>query len=98
MVFLQPLIKVLVAVSIIALQLLRESYFVFPLSTTIEVKPLHQRKAPSPIVVTEHGMVTEVKPEQPMKAQLAIPTQPAFKTIEMPLGIVPLYLYATIPA
>ena len=40
MVFLQPLIKVLVAVSIIALQLLRESYFVFPLSTTIEVKPL----------------------------------------------------------
>ena len=64
-VFLQPIIKVLVAVSIIALQLLRESYFVFPLSTTIEVKPSQFAKAPYQIEVTELGMVTDVKPAQP---------------------------------
>ena len=38
-VLLQPAIRVLLAVSIIALQLLRESYFSFPLSTDIEVRP-----------------------------------------------------------
>ena len=39
-VFLQPVINVFVDVSIIALQLFRESYTVFPDSTTIDVKPL----------------------------------------------------------
>jgi hypothetical protein len=39
-VFLQPATKVLVDVSIIALQLLRESYFLFPLSTLMEVRLL----------------------------------------------------------
>ena len=39
-VFGQPAISVLDAVSIIALQLSRESYFVFPASTLIEVRPL----------------------------------------------------------
>ena len=39
-VFLQPTIKVLVAVSMIALQLSRESYFGFSVSTTIFVKSL----------------------------------------------------------
>ena len=39
-VFWQPVINLLVDVSIMALQLLRESNFVFPLSTTIEVRPL----------------------------------------------------------
>jgi hypothetical protein len=57
----QPVIRVLVAVSIIALQLLRESYFVFPLSTTIEVKPVQLMKALPLIKVTELGIVTEVK-------------------------------------
>ena len=38
MVFLQPTISVFDAVSIIALQLLRESYTVFPDSTTMEVR------------------------------------------------------------
>ena len=37
--FLQPTISVFVAVSIIALQLLRESYTLLPLSTTIDVIP-----------------------------------------------------------
>ena len=39
-VFSQPTIKVLDAVSIIALQLLRESYFGLPLSTTMLVRPV----------------------------------------------------------
>ena len=37
-----PVIRVLLSVSIIALQLLRESYLGFPFSTTIEVKPVQQ--------------------------------------------------------
>ena len=39
-VFLHPVINVLLSVSIIALQFSRESYFVFPDATLIEVKPL----------------------------------------------------------
>ena len=38
-VVLQPEIKVFDAVSIIALQLSRESYLLFPLATVMEVKP-----------------------------------------------------------
>ena len=63
-VLLHPAISVFVEVSIIALQLSRESYFVFPLSTTIEVKPEQPEMAARPIEVTELGMVTEVKPVQ----------------------------------
>ena len=44
-VFLQPCINVLLAVSIMALQLSRESYFVLPLSTLMEAKPLQPQKA-----------------------------------------------------
>ena len=40
-VFWQPAIRVFVSVSIIALQLSRESYLVFPVSTLMEVRPLH---------------------------------------------------------
>ena len=61
-VFLQPVIRVLVSVSIIALQLLRESYFKFPASTTIEVKLLHPPNGLSPILVTLLGIVIESKP------------------------------------
>ena len=39
-VVLQPATRVLLAVSIMALQLLRESYFVFPASTLMLVKPV----------------------------------------------------------
>ena len=40
-VFMQPVISVLVAVFIKALQLSRESYTVFPLSTDMDVRPVH---------------------------------------------------------
>ena len=68
----QPVISVLVAVSIIALQLLRESYTVLPLSTTMEVREEHQANAYLPMLVTELGMVMEVREEQPENAQLPI--------------------------
>ena len=64
-VFMQPLINVFEDVSIIALQLLRESYIVLPLSTFIDVKLEQPAKAQSPMLVTLLGMVTEVRPEQP---------------------------------
>ena len=54
----------LVAVSIIALQLLRLSYTVFPLETVIEVSPLQPVNAKSPIEVTEFGMINDAKPLQ----------------------------------
>ena len=69
-VVLHPECSVFVAVSIIALQLFRESYTGFPSSTTIEVKPEQPLKALSPMLVTLLGIVTEVKPEQKKKAAL----------------------------
>ena len=68
MVFIQPVINMLVLVSMMALQLFRESYFVFPLSTFIEVRPLQPEKASLPMEVTLLGMVTEVSLSQLMKA------------------------------
>lgn len=56
-VFWQPVMSVLEAVSMMALQLLRESYFVLPLATTMLVNPLQPSKADLPIEVTELGMV-----------------------------------------
>ena len=41
--------------------------------------------------------MTEVKPEQPAKAQGLIETEPSFMTTEVPQGISPLNLYATLP-
>ena len=67
-VFLQPTIKVLEAVSIIPLQLFRESYWVFPLDTVIEVNPLQPLKARLSIFVTLFGIVMDVNPLQSMKA------------------------------
>ena len=51
-----------------ALQLSRESYTVFPSSTTMDVKPLQNSKAKSPIDVTLEGIVNDVKPLQLEKA------------------------------
>ena len=68
MVLMQPIISVLEAVSIMALQLFRLSYIALALSTTILVKPMHQEKADSPMLVTLLGIVTLVKPEQLAKA------------------------------
>ena len=63
-VVLHPECSVFVAVSIIALLLFRESYTGFPSSTTIEVKPRQLEKAPTPMLVTLLGIVTEVNLEQ----------------------------------
>ena len=61
-VFLHPATSVLDAVSMMALQSFLESYVVFSVSTLMEVRPLQKEKAPSPMEVTELGMVTEVRP------------------------------------
>ena len=63
-----PAIRVLEAVSIIALQFSRESYIVLPLSTTMEVREVQPLNALLPMLVTELGMVMEVMDEQPSKA------------------------------
>ena len=66
-VFLHPNINVFVSVSIIALQLLRESYFVFPVSILIDVR-YSDEKANSSMFVTLLGMMTEFRPLQAPKA------------------------------
>ena len=71
-VFLQPVIRVFVSVTIIALQSPRESYFGFPFSTIKLVKLVQPLKAALPIEVTELGIVTDVKPVQPEKASKSI--------------------------
>jgi hypothetical protein len=70
MVFLHPLIRVLDAVSMIALHPLRESYLLFSVPTFILPKLLHPLKAPYPMLVTELPMVALVKPLQ--KAYLQV--------------------------
>ena len=67
-VFIHPVIKVFEALSIIALQLSRESYIALLASTTIEVKPLQFMKAPLPMLVTLLPIVTEVRLVHPLKA------------------------------
>ena len=67
-VFLHPKINVLDVVSIMALQLLRESYMALVESTFMLVRPEQPEKAPLPILVTEFGMTMPVRPEQPEKA------------------------------
>ena len=65
---LQPEIRVLVSLSIIALQSSRESYLILPSSTIILVNPLPEN-ASSPIDVTLFGIVIEVKPLQSENAE-----------------------------
>ena len=67
-----PAIRVLEAVSIMALQFSRESYTVFPLSTTIEVRAEQRSNADPPMLVTELGMVMEVREEQPANASYSM--------------------------
>ena len=59
-VFLQPATSVLVEVSIIALQLSRESYLVLPGSTTIDSR-LSSANAPIPMDLIELGMLIDIK-------------------------------------
>lgn len=67
-VFLHPTINSFCAVSIIALQLSRESYVVLPDSTTILVKPEVPANASFPMVLTEFGMVSEDISEHELNA------------------------------
>ena len=62
-VLLNPWINVLVAVSIIALQLFLLSYVWLLLSTTMLVKLLQPANGASPMLVTLDGIVIEVRPE-----------------------------------
>ena len=62
-VFLHPAINMFETFSIIALQLSRESYLVFPDSTTILIRPQYPN-ALLPMLVTEFGMVTLPRPER----------------------------------
>ena len=71
-VFTHPAISVFVDVSIIALHASRESYLLFPLSTTRDVKPAQPEKTPVPIVVTLLGMKTDGRLAQPEKAELSM--------------------------
>ena len=57
----QPAIKVLLFVSMMAWQLLRESKMGLSSATVIAVMLLQQLKAPSPMLVTLLGIVIEVK-------------------------------------
>ncbi len=63
-VFMHPVTSVLAVVSMMALQPFLESYFGFPDSTTIVVKPLQLPKGLCEMDVTLLGIVTEVKPLQ----------------------------------
>ena len=67
-VFLHPDINVLEAVSIMALQSPRESYLVLPLSTVRFARPLQSENGFLPMEVTEFGIVTLVRPLQPLNA------------------------------
>ena len=59
---------------------------------------LHPENAQLPISVTEFGIVTDVSPLQFSNAELAMTRVPSFMAIDVFSGIVPLYLYATLPA
>ena len=76
-VFIQPLINVLDDVSIIALQLSRESYTAFPESTIMEFKPEQRAKALLPMLVTLLGMKMEVSPWQLEKASFPMLVTPS---------------------
>ncbi len=71
-VYSHPAIRVLVAVWIMALQLLRLSYIVLPLDTVIFINEVQRAKIPIPILLTESGIVIEVSPVHPKKAFLPI--------------------------
>ena len=63
-VFLHPETKMLSLVFIMALQLLRLSYTLFPLATSIPVRPLQPLKACFPMFVTLAGIFIDVRPLQ----------------------------------
>ena len=68
------------------------------LGMVIDVRPLQPEKAEYPMLVTLLGMVIDVRPLQPSKADSPMPNVPSSSVILVPVAIVPLYLYAIIPA
>ena len=60
-----PQIIVLLSVSITALQFSRESYTEFPASTTMDVREEQPSKHHLPKLVTEDGILMDVREEQP---------------------------------
>ena len=60
-----PQIIVLLSVSITALQFSRESYTEFPASTTMDVREEQPSKQYFPKLVTEDGILMDVREEQP---------------------------------
>ena len=56
------------------------------------------RKASSPMVVTLSGIIMLFNPLQLTNVELLMEIVSLFKVIEVFSGIVPLYLYATLPA
>ena len=75
--FSPPSTTVLLAVSMMALQLLRESYIGFPSSTVIETKLGQNGKAYRAISVTLLEMLTEVKSLHLWKANSPILSRPS---------------------
>ena len=71
-VFLQPKMRVFVDVSIIALQLLRESYFVLPEAMIIEVRQAQLLIIPYPISVTFLPKLRDFNEVQPSNILLPI--------------------------
>ena len=67
-VFEHPVINVLLLVSIIALQSLRESYIVLPFATIMETRLLQPEEREPPILTTLSGIVMETRSVQPEKA------------------------------
>ena len=79
----QPVIKVLVEVSIIALQSSLESYTVFPSFTIIVLKELQPLKVMLPIEIKPFPIVTDFKELQPLKAEPPIEVTLSGITIEL---------------
>ena len=73
----QPALRQLLLVSIMALQLSRESYVVLPSSTMMEVRLLQPEKAEPPMLATLSGMVMEVRLLQPENAQIPMLVTPS---------------------
>ena len=67
-VFEHPVINVLLLVSIMALQSLRESYIVLPSATIMETRLLQPEEREPPILTTLSGIVMETRSVQPEKA------------------------------
>ena len=74
--FLHPHLNVLEDVSITALQLLRESYTLFLLSTMIVFKLLQPEKIQSPIVETFCGIIIDIRFIQSLNASSGIVVSP----------------------